>query len=96
MTSVQIEADGAKSWVHLGPEPYLAERGVVLHVGDKVTVRGYPVAFGEESLLVAKAVMTGRAEVNLLDGAGLPVWRDRVRILGGFQGVAPEDWREYH
>jgi hypothetical protein len=96
MTSIQIEADGSRRWVHLGPEPYLAERGVVVRAGDKVTVRGFAVALGEKPLLIAKVVMTERAEVNLLDGEGFPVWSDRGRVLGSFQGKTPEDWRESH
>jgi hypothetical protein len=74
---LEIDTDGERMMVVLGPRRYLAEQGVELKEGDEVRVRGSK-AQGRDGILyiLAREVTeTGKgAAITLRDEGGFPNW----------------------
>lgn len=74
---LEIEANGARMIICLGPQSYWAEQGVPFKPGDELTVHGSK-AQGRDGIiyLLAQKITGARPELNVVlrDESGRPVW----------------------
>ncbi|GEM_PF-1003747 len=75
--------------VELGPAWYVGRQQAAIKLGDKVTVKGVPLALGKEKVFLARQIRRGRQILALRDTTGMPYWsarRERVAVSGNNAG----------
>lgn len=74
---IELENNGARAVVVLGPQSYWAENGIAVKAGDDVTVRGSK-AQGKDGVVYVLAQKisdtTQKLSVSLRNESGRPVW----------------------
>jgi hypothetical protein len=60
--------------VHLGPAPFLKEKGFNFAKGDQIEVTGATAEFGGSEALLAREVKKGGETLVLRDAQGIPKW----------------------
>ena len=60
--------------VHLGPGPFLKEKGFNVAKGDQIEVTGATAEFGGSEALIAREVRKGDETLVLRDARGVPKW----------------------
>ena len=66
--------DGGSSLVEVGPQWYVNNQRVKLHVRDRVTVRGSKVVLDGRGSIMAARISKGNQTLVLRDTAGRPFW----------------------
>lgn len=86
---LEIETNGARMIICLGPQAYWAEQGVPFHPGDELTVHGSK-AQGRDGIiyLLAQKITGARPELNVVlrDESGRPVWAGNGMRCKGKEG----------
>jgi DNA/RNA endonuclease YhcR with UshA esterase domain len=60
--------------VHLGPAPFLKEKGFNVAKGDQIEVTGATAEYGGSEALIAREVRKGGKTLVLRDAQGIPKW----------------------
>ena len=81
---MEIETEGKKVTVHLGPAFYLDDQKFAAKAGDEVSVVGAEAAYRTKTFIVAKSVTVRGKTLVLRDERGLPAWRGMGRHYGRF------------
>jgi hypothetical protein len=71
----RLDADGERFYVYLGPQGFLANRGLLLSAGDEIEVRGSVVGTQGQRVVIATEVVKDGKTFALRDASGRPQWR---------------------
>ena len=79
-THVHVRFEAETLIVHVGPTPYLSQKGFTFAEGDQIEVIGSKVKFEGKDILVAREIKKGDKMLTLRNRRGVPVWsRSRWR-----------------
>lgn len=71
----RLDVEGEVVYVYLGPQGYLASRGLSLAPGDEIEVSGSMLGEEGRQVVIATEVVEGGRTVALRDADGRPRWR---------------------
>lgn len=71
----RLDVDGEVVYAYLGPQGYLASRGLSLAPGDEIELRGSVLGEDGRRIVIATEVVEGGRTVTLRDADGRPRWR---------------------
>lgn len=82
----------------LGPSWYMADEGINLEVGDRLTVTGsivepYNNTYADNDYLIAVEILVGGQTIKIRDKDGYPLWRGGPNGRGG--NIGPDGERYY-
>lgn len=72
---VRLDVDGERAHVYLGPQGFLASRGLALEPGDEIDVTGSVLGEVGQRIVIATEVIEGGHTYALRDTNGHPLWR---------------------
>jgi hypothetical protein len=72
---VRFDVDGERAYVYLGPQGYLASRGLALEPGDALEVTGSVLGEAGQRIIIATEVVENGTRYPLRDADGRPLWR---------------------
>jgi len=73
------QADGTTIDIHIGPTSYIRDNGLLLKVGDQVTVTGSRVVEDNAPLVVVRRITRGKQFLDMRQADGRRLWPDRYR-----------------
>lgn len=76
---IELDSNGARAVVMLGPQRYWAEHGITVKAGDDVTVRGSKAQGKDGVVYILAQKITGTSQnksTSLRNEAGRPAWAD--------------------
>lgn len=71
---LQLKTDKETISVHLGPGWFIERQDIKLAAGDKITITGSRITFGNSPAIIAAELKKGDQTLLLRDKAGFPVW----------------------
>jgi hypothetical protein len=74
MVEVRLQSAGQSELIRLAPVGFLKQSGLLLHEGDAITVKGFPISGMEGDILVATELHKGEKTVSLRDTFGRRAW----------------------
>ena len=74
-----LESKGKKYYLHICPEFYLKEKGVILDEGSKIWVRGMVVKVNGNYHIFAQEIKLSGKKITIRTEDGTPFWRIEMR-----------------
>lgn len=87
-SQLELESNGIRTVVILGPQRYWAENGIALKAGDDVTVRGSKAQGADGVVYILAQKITGMSQktsVSLRNESGRPAWAGSAMGAGAGQ-----------